>query len=176
MKPERWRQVDQLFHSALEREPEERAAFLDQACGGDAELRREVESLLAAEAEAESTTKALPAQIAAELLADKQPQEVIGQQLSHYRILAPLGKGGMGEVFLAQDISLNRQVALKLLPSSSRRMPSASTVLSAKRALLRRLTIRISSRFTKSARLRQKLAKRTSSSPNTFRGRPCASR
>jgi serine/threonine protein kinase len=120
MTPERWQQIDQLFCAALEREPDERAAFLDQACDGDAELRQEVESLLAAEAETEHTTKALPAQIAAqiaaEMLVDDQAKKIIGRQISHYRILSPLGKGGMGEVFLAQDTNLKRQVALKLLP------------------------------------------------------------
>jgi eukaryotic-like serine/threonine-protein kinase len=117
MTSERWRQVDQLFHSALEREPEERAAFLDEACSGDAELRLEIESLVEADAATEHTTKALPAQIAAEMLATEGGRIAAGQQIGHYRVLAPLGAGGMGEVFLAQDTRLGRKIALKLLPA-----------------------------------------------------------
>ncbi|MFN0123710.1 MAG: hypothetical protein ACKV2V_24680 [Blastocatellia bacterium] len=94
MHPERWQQVDQLFHAALERQPEVRAAFLDHACGGDAELRDEIESLLAADAV--TSVKLIPAQVAAEMLAEEQAPEIIGRQFSHYRILASLGKGGMG--------------------------------------------------------------------------------
>ena len=54
MKPKRWQQLDKLFHSALERRTEERAAFLDEACAGDESLRRQVEALLAAHDEARS--------------------------------------------------------------------------------------------------------------------------
>ncbi len=117
MTPERWRQVDQLFHSALEREPEGRAAFLDQACGGDEALRREVESLLAADAETENVTNALPAQVAAEMLATDRGRIATGRQIGHYRVLSPLGAGRMGEVYLAQDTRLGRRIALKLLPA-----------------------------------------------------------
>src|SRR5262245_53244932 len=117
MTPDRWRQVDQLFHSALEREPEGRAAFLEQTCGGDEALRREVESLLAADAKSDKTASALPAQVAAEMLEENEAQPVNGGQISHYRILSQLGAGGMGEVYLAQDTKLGRKIALKLLPA-----------------------------------------------------------
>src|SRR5262245_6198915 len=116
MTPERWRQIDQLFHSALEREPEGRAAFLDQACGGDEALRREVESLLAADAEIDKTIIALPAQVAAEMFEEDQVQQINVRQIGHYRIMSQLGAGGMGEVYLAQDTKLGRKIALKLLP------------------------------------------------------------
>ncbi|MCI0389297.1 MAG: hypothetical protein MOB07_11120 [Acidobacteria bacterium] len=116
MTPDRWRQVDQLFYSAIEREPEGRAAFLDQACGGDEALRGEVESLLEADAEADKATDALPAQVAAEMFGENQAQQINGGQISHYRILSQLGAGGMGEVYLAQDTELGRKIALKLLP------------------------------------------------------------
>jgi eukaryotic-like serine/threonine-protein kinase len=120
MKPERWQQLDKLFHSALERAPEERAAFLDQACPGDEELRKEVEALVAANAQAGSFIEKPALEAEARSLADEQrdaeAESMVGDTISHYRIISPLGSGGMGEVYLAQDTVLSRQVALKLLP------------------------------------------------------------
>src|SRR5262249_43175585 len=113
MTPERWKQVDQLLQEALEREPAERAAFLDQACGDDHELRREVESLIGFHERAETFIETPPAEMAADLLAAKESR--VGQTIGHYEIIREIGRGGMGKVYLARDTSLGRQVALKLL-------------------------------------------------------------
>ncbi len=112
IKPTQWQQIEPLYHAALERAPEARAAFLNEACAGDAELRREVESLLAFDEPAAHFID----QPAAQNFAEEQSTMQMGQRISHYQLLSRLGKGGMGEVFLAQDTSLQRQVALKLLP------------------------------------------------------------
>src|SRR5262245_1683122 len=116
MKPERWRQVDELLEAALECPVPERAAFLDRACASDQELRREVESLLISDARAEALIKEPLARVAADLVAEKQPTP--GDRIAHYEILAQIGAGGMGEVYLAQDARLSRKVALKLLPAA----------------------------------------------------------
>ncbi len=114
MTPERWKQVDRLMQDALDRGPAERAAFLAEACGGDDELRREVESLIGFHERAENFIETPPAEVAADWLAVKELRS--GQTIGHYQLTRQIGRGGMGEVYLALDARLERQVALKLLP------------------------------------------------------------
>src|SRR5688572_6206508 len=118
MKPERWQQIEQLYHATLEREPEQRAAFLDAACAGDRTVRHEVESLLAYDEQAQRFINTPPDEVAAEMLAAQQPQSLIGSSLNYYKILSLVGRGGMGEVYRALDSRLGREVAVKLLPAA----------------------------------------------------------
>src|SRR5215469_8863268 len=115
MTPERWKQVNELFHFALAREPGQRADFLDGACAGDQELRNEVQSLLLAHEQTGSFMESPALEVAARI-GPGLSELANGHMLGHYRILALIGAGGMGEVYLAQDIQLHRKVALKILP------------------------------------------------------------
>ena len=117
MTPERWQQVKEIFHLALKRAPGERSAFLENACGGDASLRKEVESLIASH-EKDGSFIDSPAYEAAAAMLETEQQLKAGQMIGHYNILSTLGKGGMGEVYLAQDARLGRKIALKFLPNA----------------------------------------------------------
>jgi Tol biopolymer transport system component len=115
MKTERWRQIEQLYHAARERQPGERDRFLQEACA-DEKLRGEVESLLGCEAQAEGFLEASALQVTAEALAEGRARSMFGRMLGHYQVVAFVGAGGMGEVYRAKDTKLGRDVALKILP------------------------------------------------------------
>ena len=117
MTPERWQQIDHVFQAAIELQPDERAAFLDRACAGDETLRKEVEALLNFDKQELSIIETPVLDVAANLLANAEPELAVGQRIGHYKILDLLGTGGMGEVYLAQDTRLGRKIALKLLPA-----------------------------------------------------------
>ncbi|MFN2533102.1 MAG: protein kinase [Pyrinomonadaceae bacterium] len=112
MKADRWQRIEQVFHAAIQRKPEERASFLQQTCAGDKALYDDVEALLSSYEQDDSFFEDSASALAAEMFADR-----IGEIIGPYEVLSELGSGAMGIVYLAQDMRLGRKIALKLLPS-----------------------------------------------------------
>jgi serine/threonine protein kinase len=123
MDPERWRQVEQLYLAALDKEPDERAAFLGQACGGDTALREEVASLLSFAPDADNVLQAAVEEVASQAsgvtatISGSLGTTTTGtsQKLGRYELLEKIGKGGMGVVYRALDPTIGRIVAIKTI-------------------------------------------------------------
>ena len=114
MTPQRWQEIDRIFSKALEREPGERAEFLDDACGDDMELRRHVESLLMHDTP-ESLIGSSAVEEATQLLTKVGEDSLIGRTIGRWKLVRSIGSGAMGQVYLGHDTRLNRPVAVKLL-------------------------------------------------------------
>src|SRR5687767_6533542 len=115
MADKHWEQVRKVFDDALRQKPEERARFVDAACGGDKTLFREVESLLSSLGNAESFMEAPAVVEVADAMQTETRKLEAGKCFGHYEIIEQIGSGGMGEVYLAKDKRLDRKVAVKIL-------------------------------------------------------------
>jgi eukaryotic-like serine/threonine-protein kinase len=123
MTPEQWKKLDDLFHQALELHEESRAAFLLRACGDDERLREEAVRLIAAHEREGSFIDSPIFELPVESRDDDRNASPVGCRIGHYQVISLLGRGGMGKVVLAEDIRLERKVALKVLPAAFTQNP-----------------------------------------------------
>src|SRR5262249_7658163 len=128
MTPERWQQIKELLHPALELGPDECVAFLDKACAGDPSLRVEVEAFIALQKEADNFLVSPVDEVAAHLLTDDQRDEnenlvsdpLIGRTLGEFTIREKLGEGGFGVVYRAEQLTLGREAVVKVMHARHR--------------------------------------------------------